>query len=81
LCVFWKETRPVRHPSAANGLLVTPEPQLQTLHDVGKWAAQKYRNNKCIGRRRLIKVHEVEQMVDKIVNGQKVQEKKKWLPF
>lgn len=73
-----KQSRLIRHPSAVNGLLVTPEPEIQTLYDLGQWCSRKYAKNNCTGKRNLIKNHQVEQLVDKIVNGQKVQEKKKW---
>jgi long-chain acyl-CoA synthetase len=72
------ETIPRVHPSAKNGLISTPAPDVKTIYDILRSSSKKFGNAKALGYRTLIKTHEETKQIKKVVDGKEVTEDKKW---
>jgi hypothetical protein len=72
------ETIPRVHPSAKDGLISTPAPDVKTIYDILRSSSKKFGNAKALGYRTLIKTHEETKQIKKVVDGKEVTEDKKW---
>jgi hypothetical protein len=72
------ETIPRVHPSAKDGLISTPAPDVKTIYDILRSSSKKFGNAKALGYRTLIKTHEEVKQIKKVVDGKEVTEDKKW---
>lgn len=72
------ETVPRRNIRTKDALESTPEPDIKTLYDIVKRASEKYGNAKALGKRKLIKLHEENKKVKKVVDGKEQEVDKKW---
>lgn len=75
------ETKPRRHPSAKDGLVTRPHPDIDTVFSLVKHSASTYAGERCVGTRKLLKVHEESKQVPKIVEGKTEMVEKKWQYF
>ncbi|KAF3761985.1 acetyl-CoA synthetase-like protein [Cryphonectria parasitica EP155] len=75
------ETKPRIHPLAKDGLVTRPDPEVDTVFRLVKRSAEKYANERCIGTRELIQLHEEIKKVPKIIDGKKEMVDKKWQYF
>lgn len=75
------ETKPRRNTAAKDGLYTRPHPDVDTVFRLVKRSAELFANERCIGSRRLIKIHEETKKVPKIVDGKKEMVDKKWQYF
>jgi long-chain acyl-CoA synthetase len=75
------ETIPRRHPSAKDGLVTTPSPDVKTIFDILKRSADKFGNAKAFGSRKVIKTHQETKKIKKTVDGQETEVEKKWTYF
>ena len=62
-------------------LLHQPSVDVATVPDVMDHALRRYPNKRAVGWREIVKVHEEEKIVKKVVNGQEIEEKKTWKYF
>ncbi|KAI9183293.1 long-chain fatty acid-CoA ligase [Blastocladiella emersonii ATCC 22665] len=67
-----------RHYRAKDGLLTTPNPAIKTIHDLLVFAAREAGNSPMLGSRKLLRIHEEQKLVTKVVAGQEVKETKTW---
>ena len=62
-----------------------PKPYLEedcrTIYDIVLQGMKKYSEGKCMGSRKLIKVHEETKMVKKVVDGDEIEVPKQWSYF
>lgn len=72
------ETVPRRNIRTKDALQSTPEPDVKTLYDIVRRASEKYGNAKALGKRKLIKLHEENKKVKKVVDGKEQEVDKKW---
>jgi long-chain acyl-CoA synthetase len=72
------ETVPRRNVRTLNELRVAPDAETKTVFDIVKRASKKFGNAKAVGKRKLIRLHEEEKMVKKVVDGKEQQVPKKW---
>lgn len=72
------ETKPRRHPAARDGLVTRPHPDVDTVFRLIKRSAELYADERCIGTRELLKVHEEVKKVPKIIDGRQEMVEKKW---
>jgi len=77
------ETPVRRIPGAINELYATPkrEGKINTVFELVQWAAQTWGNAKCMGTRKLIKLHVDTKKVKKMVNGEEQEVDKQWTFF
>jgi len=75
------ETIPRRNVRTKDGLKSTPEPDVRTVFDILKRSSEKYGNAKAVGNRKLIKMHEENKKVKKMVDGKEQEVDKKWSYF
>ncbi|KAL6711078.1 long-chain fatty acid-CoA ligase [Coniothyrium glycines] len=75
------ETIPRRNLATKDGLKLTPEPGVETLHDILRHSSRKYGNAKAVGARRIVNVHEETKKVKKMVDGKEQEVDKKWQYF
>jgi long-chain acyl-CoA synthetase len=66
---------------SADKLVTQPLEGIDTLPDVVAYTARTYGTKPALGWRDIIQIHEEEKDVQKLVDGQKVTEKKKWKYF
>lgn len=67
--------------SAKKQLVTTVDDSIKTVADILPWAAKKYGDKDCLGARTLIKQHEDEKMITKMVDGKEQRVPKKWTYF
>ncbi|EMF13692.1 acyl-CoA synthetase [Sphaerulina musiva SO2202] len=72
------ETVPRRNIRTKDQLKNTPNPDVCTIFDIVTQSSKKYGNAKALGKRRLIKLHEENKKVKKLVDGQEKEVDKKW---
>ena len=72
------ETIPRRNRHAKDALILTPSAEVSTIYENFRRAAAKYGNAKCIGHRRIIKIHTENKKVKKLVDGKEQEVEKKW---
>lgn len=75
------ETIPRRHPSARNGLILRPSPDVATTYDNFRRSARLFGNSKALGSRKLIKVHTETKKVKKMIDGVEQEVDKQWTYF
>lgn len=75
------ETIPKRNVRCKDGLITKPNPEVSTIYDIVAYAANKYGNAQCIGRRQQIDTHVESKKVKKMVDGKEQQVDKKWTYF
>ncbi|PSR99131.1 hypothetical protein BD289DRAFT_458689 [Coniella lustricola] len=75
------ETKPRIHPQAINGLVTRPHPDVDTVYSLVSRSAKVYANERCIGTRQLIRVHDEIKQVPKLVDGKQEMVEKKWQFF
>lgn len=75
------ETIPRRHPAAKDGLILTPSDDVKTVYDILRRSSKKFGNAKALGYRTLIKMHEENKKITKIVDGKETTQDKKWSYF
>ncbi|ROW06266.1 hypothetical protein VPNG_08095 [Cytospora leucostoma] len=75
------ETKPRRNPKAKDGLFDRPSPEIDTVFALVKSSAEEFANDRCIGTRKLIKIHEEVKKVPKDINGKTELVDKKWQYF
>jgi long-chain acyl-CoA synthetase len=69
---------PRRHPGSIEALKSRMEPDIATTYDIVKRGAAKFGDKQALGSRTLIKIHEDEKMVKKMVDGVEQEVPKKW---
>lgn len=72
---------PRRHPGSINGLRNRMEEDIRTTYDIVKRGAAKFGDAQALGTRKLIKLHEEQKMVKKMVDGVEQEVPKKWLYY
>jgi long-chain acyl-CoA synthetase len=72
------ETKPRRHPTAKDGLLERPAPEVDTVFALLKRSADKYADEPAVGSRKLVKVHKETKKVSKMVDGEPQMVDKEW---
>ncbi|TKX26597.1 long-chain-fatty-acid--CoA ligase [Elsinoe australis] len=75
------ETIPRRHPDAKDALISVPEEGVNTIYDLVKRSSQKFGNAKCIGSRKIIKIHKETKKIKKKVDGKDTEVDKEWQYF
>lgn len=75
------ETLPRRNIRCKDGLITQPDPSVRTIYDVVTYAVKKFGDAKCIGTRKVLKVHKETKMVKKVVNGVERDVPKEWSYF
>lgn len=75
------ETKPRRNPKAKDGLIDRPAPDVDTVFALVKLSAEEHAGDRCMGSRKLIKIHEETKKVPKIVDGETQMVDKKWQYF
>ena len=75
------ETIPRRLPAAKDGLIVIPVEGVETTYDVFRRSARVFGNAKAVASRRLIKTHEENKKVKKVIDGVEKEVDKKWTYF
>ncbi|KAF2774486.1 acetyl-CoA synthetase-like protein [Teratosphaeria nubilosa] len=75
------ETIPRRNIKTKDALVETPDPETKTIYDILRRSSKKFGNAKAVGKRKLIKVHEEEKKVKKMVDGKEQEVPKKWTYF
>ncbi|KAF2762931.1 acetyl-CoA synthetase-like protein [Pseudovirgaria hyperparasitica] len=75
------ETIPRRNVKAKDKLHSRPLEEIKTIPDILKYASTKYGNAKCVGTRKLIKLHNETKKVKKLVDGKQQEVDKKWTYF
>ncbi|KAI3393036.1 hypothetical protein diail_4812 [Diaporthe ilicicola] len=75
------ETKPRRNTKAKDGLFERPRPDIDTVFALVKNSAEEHAGDRCMGSRKLIKIHEETKKVPKIVDGQTQMVDKKWQYF
>ena len=54
-------------------------PDIKTVYDLVRNAVEQWRDKECLGSRKLVRVHEQEKQVTKLINGVEQQVPKKWV--
>jgi len=72
------ETIPRRNVRVKDGLKTRPDPNVATVYDILKWSSDKFGNAKALGKRRLIKMHQENKKVKKVIDGKEQEVDKKW---
>ncbi|PPQ69699.1 hypothetical protein CVT24_001199 [Panaeolus cyanescens] len=73
---------PIRRCSLSkDGLATQPSEGINTIYDIICYAARTHGNRKALGWRDVVRIHEEEKDVTKVVEGKEVVEKKKWKFF
>ncbi|KAI9183062.1 long-chain fatty acid-CoA ligase [Blastocladiella emersonii ATCC 22665] len=67
-----------RHYRAKDALYATPDPAVTTVHELLVSAARTKGDRPMLGSRKLLRVHEEEKLVTKVVAGNEVKEMKTW---
>ncbi|KAI5868588.1 acetyl-CoA synthetase-like protein [Durotheca rogersii] len=75
------ETKPRRHPLAANGLITKPSDDISTVYELLRVSVAKYGNAKVLGSRRLVRTHQETTKVKKIIDGAEQEVDKNWTYF
>ncbi|KAE8329120.1 hypothetical protein BDV39DRAFT_172578 [Aspergillus sergii] len=75
------ETVPRRLPAAKDGLILKPVEDVATTYDVFRRSARVFGNAKAVASRRLIKTHEENKKVKKVIDGVEKEVDKKWTYF
>jgi long-chain acyl-CoA synthetase len=75
------ETIPRRHPAAADGLVATPSPDINTTYELVRATSAKYGNARAMGSRRLLGTHVETKKIRRVVDGQAVEVDKAWTYF
>ncbi|GAB7364835.1 hypothetical protein MBLNU230_g5628t1 [Neophaeotheca triangularis] len=75
------ETIPRRNYRCKDELATRPDPDVGTVYDILRYSSKKYGNAKALGKRKLIKMHEENKKVKKMVDGQEQEVDKKWTYF
>ncbi|KAL7752812.1 long-chain fatty acid-CoA ligase [Sorochytrium milnesiophthora] len=75
------ESSVYRHFRSKDALKAVPNSDVTTVHDALVYASRVHSSLNGFGSRKLIRVHEEEKMVKKIVGGKETQEKKTWRYF
>jgi long-chain acyl-CoA synthetase len=75
------ETIPRRNVRSKDKLKNRPLEEIVTIPDILKYASAKYGNAKCVGTRKLIKIHNETKKIKKVVGGQEQEIEKKWQYF
>ncbi|KAF2662685.1 acetyl-CoA synthetase-like protein [Lophiostoma macrostomum CBS 122681] len=75
------ETIPRRNVKAKDGLLLKPDEELNTLHDILRYSSAKYGNAKAMGSRKILDIHEETKKIKKVVDGKQQEVDKKWQYF
>lgn len=69
---------PRRHPAAKDAIWERPSDDVNTVWDIVQRSAQKYANVRCVGWRKLIKMHKETKMIKKFVDGKETEVPKEW---
>lgn len=72
---------PRRHPACVKELARIPAEGVNTVYDVITYSSRKFGDRRCMGTRKLIKMHEETKMVKKFVDGKETEVPKKWFYF
>ncbi|KAF8463997.1 hypothetical protein BDZ91DRAFT_261129 [Kalaharituber pfeilii] len=72
---------PRRHPEAKDGPKSYLEEDCRTTYDIVMRGARKFGDKHCLGSRKLIKLHEKQTAIKKVVDGQEVEVPKMWTYF
>lgn len=75
------ETVPRRLPAAKDGLILKPAEDVATTYDAFRRSARVFGNAKAVASRRLIKTHEENKKVKKVIDGVEKEVDKKWTYF
>ncbi|KAE8380673.1 hypothetical protein BDV26DRAFT_256785 [Aspergillus bertholletiae] len=75
------ETIPRRLPVAKDGLILRPAEDVTTTYDVFRRSARVFGNAKAVASRRLVKTHEENKKIKKIIDGVEKEVDKKWTYF
>ncbi|KAF3043645.1 long-chain fatty acid-CoA ligase [Didymella heteroderae] len=75
------ETIPRRNLAAKDGLIMTPQEDVNTLYDVLRYSAAKYGNAKAVGARKIVNIHEETKKIKKMIDGKEQEVDKKWQYF
>ena len=72
------ETAPRVNLRSKDGLITQPEEGVDTVYDIVKRGASKFGNAKCVGYRKIVKLHEENKKVKKVIDGKEQEVDKKW---
>ncbi|KAF3903802.1 hypothetical protein AA313_de0203380 [Arthrobotrys entomopaga] len=72
---------PRRHPAAKEGIWERPSADVNTVWDIVERGATKYADIRCVGSRKLIKMHKETKMVKKVIDGKETEVPKEWSYF
>lgn len=75
------ETKPRRNARTYEKLVTQPAPGIGTLYDIVKYSAEKFGNERAIGSRTLLKMHNEIKKVKKVIDGQVQEVDKNWSYF
>ncbi|KAF2864407.1 acetyl-CoA synthetase-like protein [Piedraia hortae CBS 480.64] len=75
------ETIPRRNARTKDSLLASPDPEVLTTFDIIKHSSKRFGNAKALGKRKLIRLHQEEKKIKKIVDGKEQEVPKKWTYF
>lgn len=75
------ETKPRRNPKSKDGLSDRPSPEVDTVFALVKQSTEEHAGDRCMGTRKLIKIHEETKKVPKVVDGETEMVDKKWQYF
>lgn len=75
------ETIPRRNVKTKDGLKLRPREDIATIYDILKYSSATYGNAKAVGSRNLVTTHDEIKKVKKMVDGQEVEQDKKWTYF
>jgi len=72
---------PRRHPLAKDGIWARPSEDINTVYDIVVRSATRYANVRCMGWRKLVKIHKETKMIKKMVEGKETEVPKEWSYF
>lgn len=75
------ETIPRRNARSPDKLLSLPEDGVATIFDIVRKSAEKYRDKRAVGTRKLIKLHDETKKVKKVIDGHEHEVDKQWTYF
>ncbi|RJE27495.1 long-chain-fatty-acid--CoA ligase [Aspergillus sclerotialis] len=75
------ETLPRRNMRCKDGLITQPDPSVRTAYDIVTYSAKKFGNAKCVGARKVIRIHKEKKKVKKMVGGKESEVEKEWSYF
>jgi long-chain acyl-CoA synthetase len=75
------ETVPYRNAKSKDKLIDKPHEDISTLYDIVTYASAKFGNARCMGSRKLVKMHNETKKIKKVIDGREQEVEKNWSYF